>query len=83
MTCHPTDQPSGSRRSAASRHVPTQGPSARNAAKTAVTQVEAPKQDAGLENRNMKDSFFGTEHGQGQEAVRFFTESKVVIQRWF
>jgi len=31
----------------------------------------------------MKDSFFGTLHGQGQEIVRFFTESKVVIQRWF
>lgn len=31
----------------------------------------------------MKDSFFGTLHGQGLEAVRFFTESKVVIQRWF
>ncbi|MBN1316691.1 MAG: aldehyde dehydrogenase family protein, partial [Anaerolineales bacterium] len=31
----------------------------------------------------MKDSFFGTLHGQGQESVRFFTESKVVIQRWF
>jgi malonate-semialdehyde dehydrogenase (acetylating)/methylmalonate-semialdehyde dehydrogenase len=31
----------------------------------------------------MKDSFFGTLHGQGNEAVRFFTESKVVIQRWF
>jgi malonate-semialdehyde dehydrogenase (acetylating)/methylmalonate-semialdehyde dehydrogenase len=31
----------------------------------------------------MKDSFFGTLHGQGQDAVRFFTESKVVIQRWF
>jgi malonate-semialdehyde dehydrogenase (acetylating)/methylmalonate-semialdehyde dehydrogenase len=31
----------------------------------------------------MKDSFFGDLHGQGQEAVRFFTESKVVIQRWF
>jgi len=31
----------------------------------------------------MKDSFFGVLHGQGQEAVRFFTESKVVIQRWF
>jgi malonate-semialdehyde dehydrogenase (acetylating)/methylmalonate-semialdehyde dehydrogenase len=31
----------------------------------------------------MKDSFFGTLHGQGGEAVRFFTESKVVIQRWF
>mgnify|MGYP005847513637 CR=1 FL=1 len=31
----------------------------------------------------MRDSFFGTLHGQGMEAVRFFTESKVVIQRWF
>jgi malonate-semialdehyde dehydrogenase (acetylating)/methylmalonate-semialdehyde dehydrogenase len=31
----------------------------------------------------MKDSFFGTLHGQGQETIRFFTESKVVIQRWF
>jgi len=31
----------------------------------------------------MKDSFYGVLHTQGQEAVRFFTESKVVIQRWF
>lgn len=31
----------------------------------------------------MKDSFYGIVHGQGWEAVRFFTESKVVIQRWF
>jgi len=31
----------------------------------------------------MKNSFFGTLHGQGREAIRFFTESKVVIQRWF
>ncbi len=31
----------------------------------------------------MKDSFFGILHAQGQEAIRFFTESKVVIQRWF
>lgn len=31
----------------------------------------------------MKDSFFGDLHTQGREAVRFFTESKVVIQRWF
>ncbi|MBI4187241.1 MAG: CoA-acylating methylmalonate-semialdehyde dehydrogenase [Chloroflexi bacterium] len=30
----------------------------------------------------MKDSFFGTLHGQGRDAVRFFTESKVVVQRW-
>lgn len=30
----------------------------------------------------MKDSFFGNLHGQGREAIRFFTESKVVIQRW-
>ena len=28
----------------------------------------------------MKDSFFGTLHGQGQEVIRFFTESKVVIR---
>lgn len=31
----------------------------------------------------MKDSFFGVLHGQGQEAIRFFTESKVIVQRWF
>ncbi len=31
----------------------------------------------------MKDSFYGVLHTQGQEAVRFFTESKVVIERWF
>jgi malonate-semialdehyde dehydrogenase (acetylating)/methylmalonate-semialdehyde dehydrogenase len=31
----------------------------------------------------MKDSFFGVLHGQGKDAIRFFTESKVVIQRWF
>ncbi|MBW2061416.1 MAG: CoA-acylating methylmalonate-semialdehyde dehydrogenase [Deltaproteobacteria bacterium] len=31
----------------------------------------------------MKDSFFGTLHGQGKDAVRFFTESKVVVKRWF
>ncbi|MFC2051681.1 CoA-acylating methylmalonate-semialdehyde dehydrogenase [Chloroflexota bacterium] len=31
----------------------------------------------------MKSSFFGTLHGQGRDAIRFFTESKVVIQRWF
>jgi malonate-semialdehyde dehydrogenase (acetylating)/methylmalonate-semialdehyde dehydrogenase len=31
----------------------------------------------------MKDSFFGVVHGQGKDAIRFFTESKVVIKRWF
>lgn len=31
----------------------------------------------------MKNSFFGDLHTQGKEAIRFFTESKVVIQRWF
>jgi malonate-semialdehyde dehydrogenase (acetylating)/methylmalonate-semialdehyde dehydrogenase len=30
----------------------------------------------------MKDSFFGVLHGQGRDAIRFFTESKVVVQRW-
>jgi malonate-semialdehyde dehydrogenase (acetylating)/methylmalonate-semialdehyde dehydrogenase len=31
----------------------------------------------------MKDSFFGDLHGQGKDAVDFFTENKVVITRWF
>jgi malonate-semialdehyde dehydrogenase (acetylating)/methylmalonate-semialdehyde dehydrogenase len=31
----------------------------------------------------MKDSFFGTLHGQGQDAIRFFTDEKVVLSRWF
>ncbi|MBN2336151.1 CoA-acylating methylmalonate-semialdehyde dehydrogenase, partial [Candidatus Bathyarchaeota archaeon] len=30
----------------------------------------------------MKNSFFGDLHGQGKDAVDFFTENKVVIQRW-
>ena len=30
----------------------------------------------------MAGSFYGILHTQGKEAVRFFTESKVVIQRW-
>ena len=31
----------------------------------------------------MKSSFFGILHGQGKDAVRFFTETKVIIERWF
>jgi malonate-semialdehyde dehydrogenase (acetylating)/methylmalonate-semialdehyde dehydrogenase len=30
----------------------------------------------------MKDSFFGVLHGQGRDVIRFFTEGKVIIQRW-
>jgi malonate-semialdehyde dehydrogenase (acetylating)/methylmalonate-semialdehyde dehydrogenase len=30
----------------------------------------------------MRDSFFGILHTQGKEAIRFFTESKVVVERW-
>jgi malonate-semialdehyde dehydrogenase (acetylating)/methylmalonate-semialdehyde dehydrogenase len=30
----------------------------------------------------MKDSFFGDLHGQGQDAIDFFTDRKVVITRW-
>jgi len=29
-----------------------------------------------------KQSFFGVLHGQGRDAVEFFTEQKVVIERW-
>ncbi len=31
----------------------------------------------------MKDSFFGSLHGQGRDVIRFFTEAKVVVERWF
>ena len=29
-----------------------------------------------------KDSFFGILHGQSRDAVEFFTESKIVVERW-
>jgi len=31
----------------------------------------------------MKDSFFGDTHGQGRDGIHFFTDRKVVIERWF
>ncbi len=30
-----------------------------------------------------KESFFGDLHGQGRDAINFFTEKKIVISRWF
>jgi len=30
-----------------------------------------------------KNSFFGTLHGQGRHAVEFYTQTKVVVERWF
>jgi len=29
-----------------------------------------------------KDSFFGDLHAQGRDAIDFFTEKKVVVERW-
>jgi malonate-semialdehyde dehydrogenase (acetylating) / methylmalonate-semialdehyde dehydrogenase len=29
-----------------------------------------------------KDSFFGVQHGQGRDSVEFYTDKKVVIERW-
>jgi len=29
-----------------------------------------------------KDSFYGDMHGQGTDAVEFFTQKKVVVERW-
>jgi malonate-semialdehyde dehydrogenase (acetylating)/methylmalonate-semialdehyde dehydrogenase len=29
-----------------------------------------------------KDSFFGTVHSQGRDAIEFYTDKKVVIERW-
>jgi malonate-semialdehyde dehydrogenase (acetylating)/methylmalonate-semialdehyde dehydrogenase len=30
-----------------------------------------------------KESFFGALHGQGQDAIDFFTDKKIVIERWW
>mgnify|MGYP002412927661 CR=1 FL=1 len=29
-----------------------------------------------------KDSFFGDMHGQAMDAVNFFTQKKVIVERW-
>ena len=29
-----------------------------------------------------KESFFGTLHGHGMHAVKFFTQTNVVVERW-
>ncbi len=29
-----------------------------------------------------KDSFFGVQHAQGRDAVEFYTDKKIVIERW-
>ena len=29
-----------------------------------------------------KNSFFGDLHGQGKHAIEFFTQTKVVVERW-
>lgn len=29
-----------------------------------------------------RDSFFGVLHGQGRDAVEFYTQEKVVVERW-
>jgi malonate-semialdehyde dehydrogenase (acetylating)/methylmalonate-semialdehyde dehydrogenase len=29
-----------------------------------------------------KDSFFGDLHGQGWHAIEFFTQTKVIVERW-
>ena len=29
-----------------------------------------------------RDSFFGVLHGQGRDAVEFYTQQKVVVERW-
>lgn len=31
----------------------------------------------------MRESFFGDLHGQGRDAIEFFTEKKVVVSRWW
>ncbi len=31
----------------------------------------------------MKESFYGDLHGQARDAINFFTEEKIVVERWF
>lgn len=31
----------------------------------------------------MRNSFFGDLHGQGRDAIQFFTDRKVIVSRWF
>ena len=37
---------------------------------------------AGFPFSGWKDSFFGDLHGQGHQAIEFFTQTKVVVERW-
>ena len=30
-----------------------------------------------------KDSFFGTLHSNGEDSVRFYTEGRILVSRWF
>lgn len=30
-----------------------------------------------------RESFFGTQHGQGRDAIDFFTDRRVTVERWF
>jgi malonate-semialdehyde dehydrogenase (acetylating)/methylmalonate-semialdehyde dehydrogenase len=30
-----------------------------------------------------RESFFGTQHGQGRDAIDFFTDRRIIITRWF
>ncbi|MBT6282352.1 MAG: aldehyde dehydrogenase family protein, partial [Phycisphaerae bacterium] len=30
-----------------------------------------------------KDSFFGTLHSNGEDSVRFYTEGRIIVSRWF
>ena len=30
-----------------------------------------------------KESFFGTLHSNGEDAVRFYTEGRIIVSRWF
>src|SRR5437660_10257839 len=56
-------------------------------------RFEAPAGNIGINNgvaapmayfpfSGWKDSFFGIMHGQGRDSVEFYTEKKVVVERW-
>ena len=49
---------------------------------TSTGGLPAPAPMAFFPFSGWKDSFFGDMHGQGMDAVEFFTQKKVVVERW-
>ena len=47
-----------------------------------ITGSHNPSEYNGFKFTLQKESFFGDLHGQGRHAIEFFTQTKVVVERW-